>query len=137
VIYLDRRSLSQSRMLTGPTLTITYQSSVGIGRALCPRGTLLGRRTRSGEEGPTVEQYVVSYVKQLNAISDLSEIIKSLAKGQDHLTFLSYFSNQEDACPTHLLIYYLVHSAPRTFSDARSCTKVTDQYLMQLLGETI
>lgn len=136
LIRLTRRSLAQSRMVQEPTLEITHRSDVGLGRALCPKGPLYGRRTMSGGDGPLLEQFVGSYVQQLNKITNLVEIMVEIARGYDHLTLLSFYGDQEDGCPTHLVIAYLCYSAPRQFEDARNTTKVTDRALMKMLGGT-
>ena len=135
MITLNRRSLNQSRMITGPTIMIGHNSDLALGRALCPKGPLLGRRTRCGGEGPTVEEYVQSYVKQLNTMTNFPELVQELARGYDHLTFLSYFSDQEDADPCALVIAYLCYQAPKMFADGRGFTKITDRTLMQMLGK--
>ena len=116
-------------MVQPPTLDITHRSDIGLGRALCPRGPVLGRTN-----GPTLEQFVGSYIKQLNSMPNLVEMMVDIAKGYDHLTFLSFYGQQEEGCPTHLLIWYLAYSAPRQFEDVRGYTKETDRHLAEMLG---
>ena len=133
MIYLNRRQVSQARMIENPTLMVSYRSEIALGRALAPTGPVPGRLTRTGAPGPTVEQFVRSYVKQLNTIKGLPEIVQDFAKGHDQFTFLSYYGDQADECPTHLVIVYLVRAAPRMFTDSRGYTKITDQTLARIL----
>ena len=128
MIALTRCSIANSRMITGPQLRITRGSNKGLGRILCVQGPLLER------PGVSVEMFVTAYVRQLNKLPNLIEMMQEQAGDSNRLTFLSYWGNQEDGCPTHLLIWYLAYSAPNIFEDARGYSKPTDRYLSELLA---